>query len=263
MMRNAARGALLTALLAVAVPGTAKAQFGRPVYGNCGGQSCGLPPSTCGCAVPLPTLQTSFRQENVLTYQDVTRVGVRQETHVESVPITQFDQVTVDEGSYQTVWVPRPVTRTVARTTLQPRLAQRTVPYVYTERVPQLATRLVPQQTVQLSPPSIVLNAVPASTVLRPAAVIGPAVVLQAPVPVISSAPMPQAPLTASEGWTKLASPGGQPQSSPTGGSGVELQSPLVPDPLPVPEIGYDDSVTAPSAARVWQSTQRTVPARW
>lgn len=261
-MRKSIIGGLLSTALALAVPSVGQAQFPPPALGTCGG-SCGLPAASCACATLQPTIETSFRQQNVLTYQDVARVGLRQEAHVENVPVTSFEQVTVDEGSYQMVWVPRPVTKTIARTRLQPRLAQRTVPFAYTERVPQLTTRLVPQQTVRLAPRSFVLNTTPVTTVLRSTTLLGPAVVMQPAVPVISSAPLPAAPMTASEGWTKLPSPSDQAPPGATNGSGVELQSPIVPDPLPVPEVGYDDSVPAPSAARVWQSTQRTVPARW
>lgn len=261
-MRKTITGGLLSAALALAAPSTGQAQFPPPACGTCAG-SYGLPAASCACSTLQPTFETSFRQENVLTYQDVTRVGLRQETHVANVPVTSFEQVTVDEGNYQMVWVPKPVTKTIARTTLEPRLAQRAVPYAWTERVPQLTTRVVPQQTVRLMPRSVVLSTTPVSTVLRPATLLSPAVVMQPVVPVISAAPLPAAPMTASEGWTRLPSPGDQLQIGATNGSGVELQSPIVPDPLPVPDVGYDDSVPAPSAARVWQSTQRTVPARW
>ena len=255
-MRKSITGGLLSAALALAAPSVGQAQF------TCGG-SCGLPAASCGCAALQPTIETSFRQENVLTYQDVARVGLRQETRVEGVPVTTFEQVTLDEGSYQMVWVPRPVTRTIARTTLQPRLTQRTIPYTYTERVPQIAARLVPQQTVLVAPRSLLLSTTAPTTVLRSTTVLSPAFVMRPVHPVISSAPLPGASMTASEGWTKVPSPVAQEPAGATNSSGVELQSPIVPDPLPIPEVGYDDSVPAPSAARVWQSTLRTVPARW
>jgi hypothetical protein len=214
-------------------------------------------------------VETTYRQENVVTYQDVTRIGLRQETQIESVPVTTFDQVTVDEGSYQMVWVPRPVTKTVAKTTLQPRLAQRAVPFAYTERVPQLATRLVPQQTVRFTPyqTQVVLNGLPATTIIGPAVAVQPAVPIMTAMPV--SPPMASLPAASADAgeWATISSRSSESRVSVSGsaydGPAVELQSPIVPDPLPLPESSFQDSVKAPSAARVWRSSQRTVPARW
>lgn len=259
-------GLLLTALT-TACPSPAEAQLCRHVLGSCC-RTCTLPPSTCTCTTFQPVVETRFRQENIVTYQDVTRVGVRQETQIENVPITTFDQVTVDEGGYQMVWVPKPVTKTVARTTIQPRLSQRAVPFAYQQRVPQIATRLVPQQTVRLAPvqTQVVLNGMPT--------IITPTVAIQPVVPVISSLPV-AAPSVASvpaisadpAQWATVPSRSSELRNARSetayDGPSVELQSPIVPDPLPLPESGFEDSVKAPSAARVWQSSQRTLPARW
>jgi hypothetical protein len=59
------------------------------------------------------------------------------------------ENVTRDEGCYQMVWVPKPVTRQVAKTVYQQRTAYRNVPYQYTVQVPQVNTRVVPEQSVR------------------------------------------------------------------------------------------------------------------
>ena len=59
----------------------------------------------------------------------------RTEKVYETVPTTVTENVCVDEGSYQTVWVPRLTTKPVARTVYQTRTAYRSVPYQVTRRV--------------------------------------------------------------------------------------------------------------------------------
>jgi hypothetical protein len=90
--------------------------------------------------------------QQIVTYQDVPRTEYRQEAYLETIPRTVYENVTVDEGGYQTVWVPKPVTRSVARTVYQQQLSYRTVPYQTTQRVAQTSTRFVPQQTVGYVP---------------------------------------------------------------------------------------------------------------
>jgi hypothetical protein len=138
---------LLWGVFAV-VPESADAQiFRRPKRGCC--ETCEMPHANCTCTQTRPVVQTQLRAQQVTTYRDVTETHVRNETVVQNVPVTTYKQVTVDEGAYQMVWVPKPVTKQVAETVIQQQAQTRAVPYQVTRRVPQLTTQLVPVQTVQ------------------------------------------------------------------------------------------------------------------
>lgn len=107
-------------------------------------QSC-----TKTCTTVHPVVETRYRQENFMTCRTECRTALRQETYCETVPQTCLENVTTDEGCYQMVWVPKPVTRQVAKTVYQQRMAVRNVPYQYTVQVPQMQCRVVPEQTVR------------------------------------------------------------------------------------------------------------------
>jgi len=74
---------------------------------------------------------------------DVVTTEYRTEPIVETVPATVVENVIVDEGSYQTVWVPRVTTKAVARTTYQTRTSYRTVPFQVTRRVSEYGMQTV------------------------------------------------------------------------------------------------------------------------
>jgi hypothetical protein len=107
-------------------------------------QSC-----TKTCTTVHPVVETRYRQENFMTCRTECRSACRQEAYCETVPTTCIEHVTRDEGCYQMVWVPKPVTRQVCKTVYQQRTAYRSVPYQYTVQVPQVNTRVVPEQTVR------------------------------------------------------------------------------------------------------------------
>src|SRR5260221_8778525 len=109
---------------------------------NCCCQTCRQPCGHCNCQAPAapptayrPVVETQYAQQPVLQQRDVVATEFRNEAVVETVPATVVENVTVDEGSYQTVWVPRLTTRAVARTSYQTRTSFRTVPYQVTQRV--------------------------------------------------------------------------------------------------------------------------------
>jgi hypothetical protein len=54
-------------------------------------------------------------------------IQYQQQAIVRQVPVTTFQNLTVDRGSYQTVWVPRPVTQQIAQTTIQSQVNYHTV----------------------------------------------------------------------------------------------------------------------------------------
>ena len=111
-------------------------------------QQCQLPVAQCHCQTTRPVLQTTLQPHQVVTYRDVTETHIRQEQYVEQVPVTTCRNVTVDEGSYQTVWVPKPVTRQVSQTVMSQQVKSRSVPYQVTRRVPELTTALRPVQSI-------------------------------------------------------------------------------------------------------------------
>jgi hypothetical protein len=126
---------------------------------NCCCQNCRKPCCQCNCRAPVapqtayqPVVETQYAQQPVLQQRDVVATEYRNEAVLETVPATTIENVTVDEGSYQTVWVPRLTTKAVARTTYQTRTAYRTVPYQVTRRVSEYATQSVPYQTVRYVP---------------------------------------------------------------------------------------------------------------
>ena len=84
--------------------------------------------------------------------RDVLATEYRTEPIMETVPATVVENVIVDEGSYQTVWVPRLTTRAVARTTFQSHLAYRTVPYQVSRRISEYSTQTVPYPTIRYIP---------------------------------------------------------------------------------------------------------------
>lgn len=130
------------------IPCSAEAQkFRRPFHGCC--ETCQHQHASCTCSQARAVVQTQLQAQQVTTFQDVTETHVRNETVVQNVPVTTYKQVTVDEGGYQMVWVPKPVTKQVAQTVIQQQTATRAVPYQVTRRVPQISTQLVPVQTVQ------------------------------------------------------------------------------------------------------------------
>lgn len=107
-------------------------------------------PFNCTISQTRPVVTTQLRPQAVTTFCDVTETQVQQQQVVENVPITTTRNVTVDEGGYQMVWVPKPVTKQVAETTIQRQVKTVSVPVQVTRRVPTMTTQMVPVQSVQL-----------------------------------------------------------------------------------------------------------------
>lgn len=121
-MPSAARMLLLLVPLASFVPSAFHSET-LAGWKNCCCRVCYCPLPQCTCAVPQPI------------ERDVTVTEYRNEAVNETVPTTYYENVTVDEGSYQSVWVPRLTTKAVARTTYQTRTSYRSVPYQVTRRI--------------------------------------------------------------------------------------------------------------------------------
>lgn len=147
-MKQLAAWMLFTTTVSLGIPTILVAQIlpgHRP--GCC--DNCTLPMATCQCAQTRAVVQTHLRPQAVTTMKCVTETHVRKETYTERIPVTTTQNVTVDEGGYQMVWVPKPVTKQIARTTFTQQVKSRDVPYQITRAVPHTETRMVPYQTVQ------------------------------------------------------------------------------------------------------------------
>ncbi|MDB5391630.1 MAG: hypothetical protein JWM11_7276, partial [Planctomycetaceae bacterium] len=94
-----------------------------------------------------PVYETQYRPQQVVTNRTVVETQYRTEAYAETVPVQSFQQVTVDEGQWQQVWVAKPVTKQIAQTTYQQRMNCRTVPQQVTRVIPQVSTTMVPYQT--------------------------------------------------------------------------------------------------------------------
>ncbi|WP_417848475.1 hypothetical protein [Thalassoglobus sp.] len=219
---------VLCAAFAIGIPATGHAQFGIPGFNPC--NRCATPPVPVVRAPVCPQVQTTYRQEQVTTYQPVTRTHVRREAVSVNVPVTTHKQVTVDEGGYKMVWVPKLTTKTVAETKLQQQVQYRDVPYQVVENVPRVHTRLVPQQTVSYHAPRTVaiakpccqgnqFSAVPIPMTTTAAVPYYPQVTAQAPITPVPAAPQ-QSTAPADDGnWQKI------PQRKAEANSKIELQS--------------------------------------
>ena len=119
-----------------------------PTVGNAQEYIAGAP-FNCTITRPRPVVTTQMQAQQVTTFCDVTETKMTQHRIVENVPITTCKTVTADEGGYQMVWVPKPVTRQVAQTTIQQQVKTVSVPVQVTRRVPQVSTQFVPVQSVQ------------------------------------------------------------------------------------------------------------------
>ncbi|MCX7420844.1 MAG: hypothetical protein NT013_15070 [Planctomycetia bacterium] len=151
--------------------------------GNCNCQSrrshchCQRPAGQCNCGVQQPVVQQQVYQQPIVqqpvVQQQVMQQQVvetrmvpqqttvmrnevvtqyRQEAVTQSVPVTAYRNVVVDEGGYQMVYVPKQVTKQVPEVTYQQQIAYRSVPFQTTRQVPQVVTQMVPQQIVRTQP---------------------------------------------------------------------------------------------------------------
>lgn len=213
--------------------------------------SCGQPAAQCTCTALKPVVQTQYRQEQYVTYRDIPQTEYRREAHLETVPVTTYKTVTVDEGSYQQVWVPKLVTKQIAQTDYQQRLTCRTVPYQVTRRVAEVATRLVPQQTVRYVPhqfQTTVSAALPYSTTVSALPVMGSPIRTTAAIPTLP-------PLKTASSVPVMPAMSVPPTADRFASSVTETP---VPDPkfLDTPGSLYDEWTTVPSRSGARSASQ-------
>jgi hypothetical protein len=161
-MLKAFRSVMIVAALAAATPSIFENQV--QACARCCCRTCRRPCGYCTCTTPAPqtsyqpVIETQYAQQPVIQQHDVAVTEYRAEPVLETVPVASYENVVVDEGSYQTVWVPRLTTKTVARTSFQTRAAYRTVPYQVTRRISEYATQSVPYSTVRYVPTGTALT---------------------------------------------------------------------------------------------------------
>lgn len=146
-MPSALRTLLLLIPLASCVPAVFQ---GETLAGgrDCCCRVCRCPVPQCTCVTPTIVPQAALQQRDVMVTE------YRNEAVAETVPATVYENVMVDEGSYQTVWVPKLTTKAVARTSYQTRTTYRTVPYQVSRRITEYATQTGSYQTGYYTPNS-------------------------------------------------------------------------------------------------------------
>lgn len=223
---------------------------------DCRCRSCARPCQQCCCPShvhSVPTAQmvpvTQYTTQPVTTYRDVTETAYRNEPYVETVPRTVLENVTVDEGGYQQVWVPRVVTKQVSRTVMEQRTAFRTVPVTVTKRVPETTYQTVARSSYQCVPGGHTTGLVVPPT----------ATSYVTSTPSVASAPAlfaaPAATYTTSSSYTGSSYTGGP--TSAVGPTPVATESKLVPD------AQYSDPPTAilPRSSRLASTANTPVAA--
>ena len=146
------RGGVLLAVLSGLVPvGLMSTQLSAGIFSS-GCRSCQRPVSTCNCTAQRPVVETQMIPQQVTTYRNEVVTQYRQEAVTQNVPVTTYRDMVVDEGSYQTVYVPKQVTKRIPQIGYQQQVAYRSVPYQVIRQVPQVVTQMVPQQVTRYQP---------------------------------------------------------------------------------------------------------------
>jgi len=242
---------------------------------------CGNPCEPCGQPIlqpyqqPIyqtqlrPVAETTLQPRQVVTYQTVPQIQHQRQAVIENVPVTTYQQVTVDEGGYQMVWVPRPVTKQVAQTVLQPQTRYRDVAVQVNQQVAQVQTQLVPQQVVRYVPETRLVGMQPAGAQIvgwQP----GPAPMYAGAIPgaIGTFAPttaglpaytLPGEPVQTIAAPTDLLVPGGSYLTPPASRVAAEEWSTIQQRQSTAPAAqAAPQAATAPSAATVWQSQLQT-----
>ena len=121
-----------------------------------------------------PVYETRFRQEQTVTEREITETCYRKESYKETVPVHTTRKVTVDEGCYKMVWVPKIVTKELPETHYVERVAYRTVPYTVTRKIPEVTTKTVPYNVVKYVPATTVKQTYPGTPTCAQAASYAP-----------------------------------------------------------------------------------------
>lgn len=114
---------------------------------------CKKPKMNCVCTpvqmVTKPVYETCYRKEQCVTQKQFVETHFKDELYTVTCPVTKYDCITVDEGCYQQIWVPKLVTKQIPRVEYVHKTACRQVPYQVTKCVPEVSTKMVPYQRVR------------------------------------------------------------------------------------------------------------------
>ena len=190
-MRMHVRGGLMLAVLSLTSFGFSVAPASAQLFSR-GCKNCQRPANHCNCRSQQPVMETQMVPQQVTTMRNEVVTQYRQEAFTQNVPVTTYRDVTVDEGGFQTVYVPKQVTKRIPQVSYQSQVAYRSVPYQVTRQVPQVVTQMVAQPTVRYQPQSYQAASVPVYQV-APVAVApcGPCGGMAfAPVPIYQTAPI-------------------------------------------------------------------------
>jgi hypothetical protein len=202
-------------------------------------QAVFAPPAEC-CMQLQPVVETCMVPQQYTTFKDVPQTCYRQEAFCQNVPVTTCRQITVDEGGFQQIWVPKLVNKTISQTTMTQQVALRTVPVQTMTRVPVTQTIMVPQQRVTYVPQPVMAAPSCCGPGIMPGGVptLGPAIVPEGS----SVPPLPGGPLVPPSSLTPHA------YNPPTGTAATKL--------VPTPT----DAVATPQTAEKeedWQKVER------
>ncbi len=256
------RGGVLLAVLGLIPVGISATPASAQLFSR-GCKNCQRPVTHCNCQSHQPVVETEMVPQQVMTYRNEVVTQYRQEAVTQNVPVTTYRDVVVDEGSYQTVYVPKQVTKRIPEVTYQQQIAYRSVPFQTSRQVPQVSTQMVSRQIVRQQPYSyqttqvapitvapIAQTSVPVYARYAPVAVApcGPCGGMAfAPAPIYQSVPRIGQPVI---GTTVIAAPivaNPVTMLPPTSASSASLASGTNSHSTPVPDPKFLDS---PGAAR-------------
>lgn len=134
---------------------------------------CRKPQMNCVCTpvqmVTKPVYETCYRKEQCVTQKQFVETHYKDELYTVTEPVTKYDCITVDEGCYVQVWVPKLVSKQIPRTEYVHKTACRQVPYQVTKCVPEVTTKMVAYQRVKyVQCPSTCLSGITLGTTSGP-----------------------------------------------------------------------------------------------
>jgi hypothetical protein len=138
------RGGMLLAVLGTMTLMTSATSVSAQFFSR-GCNTCQRPVNHCNCRSHQPVVETQMVPQQVTTFRNEVVTQYRTEAVTQTVPVTTYRDVVVDEGSYQTVYVPKQVTKRIPQVSYQQQVGYRTVPYQVTRQVPQVVTQMVAQ----------------------------------------------------------------------------------------------------------------------
>ena len=127
MSTSLLRGCAILLALGAVTPALMRGQLPQRPHASCC-QACYQPRPRCHCVTFKPVVETHFRPQSVVTWRNIQQRGYRYRARVETVPVVTY----------------------------RSRIRYEMVPYTITRRVPQCSTRMVPQRRIRYVPNHVV-----------------------------------------------------------------------------------------------------------